>query len=415
MRNFLTAAVLLILSSCLSETSVKPGPTPTFIRYYSGGNNDAAQAFEETPDKGFIILANTKIQKAEADTAHFKIKLIRTDLNGNPIWTQLFPAANDKSKDYVGTGLQLLPSGGYVVTGDDIQKDGTTKSLLLTVGDDGKALTTPHSYGTTVRGKAVAVNSKGNYLILSTSGTETMYLAEIDKTTFLPADPNAASVTYAAGATTLANKLFIDETGKALWSGVVTKNGLTGIRMIKTTPNNVNTDFDLLISQPGFSEVATDFCRFGFGYAVTGSTNKKGNAVGSDTDILFKRLAPDGQVLSSQSFPFGDGTTADGQNDVGNSISSTQDGGLILLSSVSSVAIKGRGDTDYYLIKINAFGDKDTSFGIAGGATFGSKFKDDGVAVRQASDGGYVVLGTITEGALKMVTLTKTDKQGKIQ
>ena len=116
-----------------------------------------------------------------------------------------------------------------------------------------------------------------------------------------------------------------------------------------------------------------------------------------------------GEVLSSVSFPFGDGSTPDGQNDIGNSISSTQDGGLILLSSVNSAAIKGRGDTDYYLIKIDAFGEKVWT------SSFGSRYKDDGVAVRQSTDGGYVVLGTITQGGLKLVTLTKTDKNGLVQ
>ena len=122
--------------------------------------------------------------------------------------------------------------------------------------------------------------------------------------------------------------------------------------MIKTPPNSINSEFDLLISNPGFTEVATDFCRFGYGYAITGSTNQKTGVAtpSSDTDILFKRLAPDGTVLSSTSFPLGD---KDSQNDVGNAISSTQDGGLILLSSVNSIAIDGKGDTDYYLIKIN--------------------------------------------------------------
>ena len=417
MRKVFTSGVLLILASCLSESNVSPGSASTFIRYYNGGNNDQAQSLEQTPDLGFIILANTKIQKAEADVPNYKIKLIRTDQYGNPIWTKLFPAIGVTNEDHLGSELQLLPSGGYVITGQDIQSGPTGPtytSLLMTVDDSGN-LTKKTSFATDPKivenGKAVAVNSAGNFLVLSTAGTATMYLSERNKSDFTAVNAAAPSITYSAGETTLANRLFIDETGKVLWSGVVTKNGLTGIRMIKTVPNNINTDFDLLISNPGYSEVATDFCRFGYGYAVTGSTNQKAGstAAGGDTDILFKRLGVDGEVLSSVSFPFGDGTTPDGQNDIGNSISSTQDGGLILLSSVNSAAIKGRGDTDYYLIKINAFGDKVWT------SSFGSKYKDDGVAVRQSTDGGYVVLGTITEGGLKLVTLTKTDKNGVVQ
>jgi hypothetical protein len=413
MRKLFAFFASVLLISCLNEKNADPGVADTYIRYYSGGNNDQAQGFEETPDKGFIILANTRIQKAEADQPSFKIKLIKTDNNGNPTWIKLFPPVEVRDRNYVASHMQLLPSGGYVVVGDVIKSTGT-KAFIMVVDENG-TLVDSTSHGTVaaqLRGKAVAINSAGNFLVLSTSGPKTMFLAELNKTTLQPT--NGQEITYEAGNTNLANRLFIDELGKVVWSGVVTKNTLTGIRMIKTVPNNVNTEFDLLISNPGFSEVATDFCRFGNAYAVIGSTNQKGAALGTDTDILFKRMAANGTVLSSTSYPFGDGSTPDGQNDVGNSISSTQDGGLILLSSVNSAALiaaglGGRGDSDYYLIKINAFGD------LVWFSSFGSKFKDDGVSVRQASDGGFAVLGTTTQGALKLVTLVKTDKSGKIE
>ena len=387
----------------------------TFIRYYNGGNNDQAVAMEETPDKGFIILASTRIQKAEADQPSYKIKLIKTDQYGNPVWQYLYPDFTVKNVNYTASSLQILSTGGYVITGDVIQVDGSgnvlaSQALIMTVDDSGNklknaSLASPLDASLKPidisSGKAVAVNALGNFLVLSTSGTDAMYLTEINQANFAPP---TWTVPYSAGTTSLASRLFVDENGKIVWSGGATKNGLTGIRMVKTAPNSKFTDFDLLISEPGFDETATDFCRFGFGYAVTGSTNKKPDgSKGADTDILFRRLGADGTILSSQTFAF------DNQNDFGNSISSTQDGGLIILSSVLSAAIKGRGDTDYYLIKINAFGDKVWT------SSFGSKFKDDGVTVRQASDGGYAVLGTTTQGGLKILTLSKTDKDGKIQ
>lgn len=413
MRTILLALLALSVAGCLSEKGTNPGSTPTFIRYYNGGNNDDAVAIEETADKGFIILASTKIQKAEADIPVYKIKLIRTDQNGNPIWTRIYPDISDKVNNYSASSLQILSNGGYVVVGNDIQSDGTNKVLVMTVEDSkGDAIKIQMaSAKPSEEGRAVAVNAKGNFLVLSTSGSSVMSLSEISKDSL---KNNAKvhsnwTVPYSAGATTLANRLFVDEVGKVVWSGVATKNGLTGIRLVKTTQDSEFTDFDLLISIPTINEIGTDICRYGFGYAVTGSTNQKAGqtAAGSDTDILFKRLSSDGTVLSTQSFPF-DASGTDNQNDTGNSISSTQDGGLIILSSVNSAAIQGKGDTDYYLIKVDAFGQK-TWY-----SSFGSIYKDDGVAVRQTSDGGYVVLGTTTQGGLKLVALIKTNGVGKI-
>ncbi len=51
-----------------------------------------------------------------------------------------------------------------------------------------------------------------------------MRLAEVDKDNFTTVKWTKA---YSAGATTLASRLFIDESGKVLWSGFATKSGLT--------------------------------------------------------------------------------------------------------------------------------------------------------------------------------------------
>ncbi len=137
MRNFFTALVLLALSSCLSEKGIKPGNLSTFVRYYNGGNNDQAVGMEETSDKGFIIVATTKVQKAEADLPNYKIKVIRTDLYGGVVWTKLFPDAAEKNINYTASSIQINPAGGYVIVGDDIQSDGSTKILLMTIEESG--------------------------------------------------------------------------------------------------------------------------------------------------------------------------------------------------------------------------------------------------------------------------------------
>ena len=49
MKAILTFFCLaLLFAACLSEKSASPGNASTFVRYYSGGYNDEAVAFEET-------------------------------------------------------------------------------------------------------------------------------------------------------------------------------------------------------------------------------------------------------------------------------------------------------------------------------------------------------------------------------
>ncbi len=424
MKRFFTISLTLLLASCLSENGVKSGQPQTFIRYYYGGNSDSAVSFAETSDKGFLIVTNVTITASEAASARYKVKLIKTDEFGNLMWEKLHPAfgSKDDSVSYRASGFQILSNGGYVIVGDHIQTN-NTQLFVMTTDDKGEMVktaniqnpeATPTHMNVPIFGKAVTINTAGNYLVLAYSGTSKMLLTELKKDDLSPVwgtyALNTWAKTYDAGSTALNNRLFQDDAGKVFWSGTVTKTAATGIRVVKTSPNAQNTDFDLTLLVPSFDEEATDFCRFGFGFAVVGSTNqKKGQTTPQDRDILFKRLAQDGSVLSSQSFPLGTDKNPDTQNDSGNSISSTQDGGLILLASVNSVAINGAGDNDYLLIKINAFGDE------VWRSSFGSRFRDQGVAVRQASDGNYVVLGTTTQGGRDITVLMKTSSTGKIE
>src|SRR4249920_845525 len=103
MRKIFIAVAFLSLGSCLNESVTSPSEESTFVRYFNGGNNDAAQAMEVTPDGGFIILATTTVKKTDADKPKNKIKLIRTDKYGNQVWQSLFPAATDTTKNYTAS------------------------------------------------------------------------------------------------------------------------------------------------------------------------------------------------------------------------------------------------------------------------------------------------------------------------
>lgn len=422
MKRFFTVFATLVLASCLSEKGAEPGKPATFIRYYYGGNSDTSVAFEETSDKGFIILSTVTVSGSEAVAARYKVKLTKTDEFGNVIWQRRYPEFNtaDDTISYSPSGLQILKDGaGYVITGEHIQRHNSQMFIMTTDVDGNMKLhasyANPAVATSSLYGKAVAVNATGNYLVLSYAGTTQMLLTELKKDDLTPVwgpiNTTSWAKTYEAGSTTLNNRLFLDEAGMIFWSGTVSKVSSTGIRVVKTAPNAQNTEFDLTLLNPTYSEEATDFCRFGFGYAVVGSTNQKqGQTAPGDRDILFKRLGQDGTVLSTQSFTSSlNDPSRDTQNDTGKSISSTQDGGLILLASVNSAAIDGQGDNDYLLIKIDAFGKE------VWRNSFGSRFKDTGVSVRQISDGSYVVLGTTNQGNRDIITLIKTTSLGKIE
>jgi hypothetical protein len=402
MRVTLFFILAALVVSCLSEDGVSPGTATTFIRFFNGGNNDESRDLALAPDGGFMILATTRIQKAESDTAKTKIKLIKTDVSGNPIWQRLYPGFSIKNRNYDAAAIKPTPDGGYIISGSVIDLLGESKTFVLKVDDQGVPIdSTDLQFAPSVNeaGGGIALNAAGNYLVVSSQGNSTMIITEIDKTTFTV----VSTVGHSSGQTEIIPRLIVDSQDLAVWSGVVTKSGLTGIRLLKTVPASINTEFDILLSDQGASEVGTGICQFGQVYALTGSSNRKADGSTGDTDILFKRVNPaTGEVYASVTY------VIEGQNDEGNSINATQDGGLIILASASSVGIGGRGDSDFFLIKMDAFGT------FIWTSAFGSRFKDEGVVAMQASDGGYIILGTTTQGSIKIVTLVKTDELGLI-
>lgn len=411
---------LIALFGCLKEENADPGLPNTFVKYFNGGFNDVAQDIKSTDDGGYLMLATTEVRINEVTDPYYKIKIIKTDRYGNQLWKKIYPAygpppapGEDQRVDSVsfrGRSLAILRDGagletGYVVVGDSIHARANAQSHLLIMltdinGDSVNAKTLKPSFP--VQGKGVVVNSNGSYTVLgaavNTQSTKNMYLAELAPTLTLNWER-----THGAGESSLINKLFRDQDFYYV-SGTVKKQGSSDIRFLRTPGDSENTERDLEIGDPIFSETSNDMCPYGFGFAVTGTSNENG-----DDDILFKRLAQDGRELSSNLYGFPN------QSEVGLAICQARDGGLLLVGSVNThipdgtTTQVGRGGRDYYLIKINAFGDEEWS------RVFGSKNDDIAASVLANADGSYVIFGTTLWGGLRTLSLIKTDTKGNIE
>lgn len=404
---------LLVLVSCLSEEGADIGASETFIRYFNGGSNDVAVAMSETSDQGYIILANSTLEDGR-----YKIKLIKTDAQGNKLWANVYPEFIETKGDPLfsrkGNGLYLIPGGGYVVAGEDIDASGKSQLYVLVLDNDGN-VTAEQQYPSTlsVRGIAVRENQTGNsFVILANilnSQQDNMVAAEINKSDLSISWSRA----YGSGdAAYLVNKLFLDAQNKIIWGGTVTRQNGADVRLVRTIQNSLTTDFDLPIGKPNFNEFGVDICRFGFGYAVSGSTD---DTTSGEREILVQRLAEDGSIIFSAAYPIttvfnGEEVPVPG-NKIGNAIASTRDGGLFIAGTVPSDAGTsfGNGGTDYYLIKTDGFGN------VLWQKPIGSRDADRSVAVIQASDGNLVLCGNTTLAGLGTILLMKMDSEGNVQ
>ena len=109
-----------------------------------------------------------------------------------------------------------------------------------------------------------------------------------------------------------------------------------------------------------------------------------------------------------KTFDFGEGS-------LGNYVSQTSDKGFIIVGDADLIAFED-GDTvidiDVYLIKADSLGN------ILWQKTFGGSEQDDGEAVQQTNDHGYIIVGTTSSFNDTMSSdayLIKTDSLGNIQ
>jgi len=110
------------------------------------------------------------------------------------------------------------------------------------------------------------------------------------------------------------------------------------------------------------------------GYIIAGYTNSYGAGSG---DCWLIRVNASGDKEWAKTF-------GGPNNDAANSVQQTADGGYIIAGYTGSY---GAGSLDYWLIKVNASGDKEWD------RTFGGADYDAARSVQQTADGGYIIAG----------------------
>ena len=428
MSKFYFFALALLLAACLSEKNIDPAKSSTFTRYFSDGYVNDPIAIEETPDKGFIILINSNLKNSDADLERERILLIKTDQFGNEVWTKYFPDETISiSTRWKGNSIALLPSGGYLITGEEIQVGGSYRTmLLLKVMDNGdtedsKVYSSPYfPYSLTARAAVVAPATSGlgdNFMVVAYSPD----LAVLDN--ILVTEINSTSLdtvwtrTYKGGSAALTNKIFYHPgaTPFIYWGGdweESATNIASFVTKSKLDAAGTENGQTVEIGTPDARDFGLDFCEKGEGFGFVGY-KEKGAQLG---DIFFCPVSSDGipgtPIIYTKEIFANPGAIADGFNvkeEKGNAITATKDGGFMILGTIDTYTnLLGRGNTDLLLLKIDGFGGKEWS------TTFGSPDVDTGISIKQTSDGGYVVLGATRLAALRTVLMIKTDKNGKI-
>ena len=80
-------------------------------RAYGTSTLDLAMEGHQTDDGGYIIVGQTEVDWVSTD---YDVYLVKTDENGNELWSRSYGAANDES----GQSVHQTTDGGYIIAGD---------------------------------------------------------------------------------------------------------------------------------------------------------------------------------------------------------------------------------------------------------------------------------------------------------
>ena len=250
-----------------------------------------------------------------------------------------------------GRWIQQIEGGGYIVTGiTSSSREGEWNTWLVKLGSDG-AVDWTRAYGDQHSGyqggESVQETRDGGFILTGcvNAGSPKNYDVQLIR---------------------------VDHSGQELW---------------KRTFGGYGWDWGYCVRQTVDG-----------GYIVTGWTNSQGSGGG---DLWLIKTDEQGEELW-------DRTYGGVENDLGNFVMPTDDGGFIAVGATASYSV---GRDDLWVVRTDAYGE------VLWMRTFGGAGSDEGCGIARASDGRYIIVGATTSSGAGNhdIWLLKLDDEGRME
>ena len=345
-RMLCTIELLGIFSLLFPQTP----PDTLWTKNFGGSNDDGAYSLQQTFDGGYIITGATESFGAGSNDVY----LIKTNEHGDSVWTKAYGGARDDE----GYSVQQTSDSGYIVVGSTYSFGASYEddAWLIKTDPNGDTIWTKR-YGETNhsdRGYSVQQTDEGGYII---TGSTESYGLNLAHAWLIKTDSSGNMLwdkTF-GGADTVSYGCFVRQTndGGYILTGWKDHSG-TGdydVWLIKTDSSG-NKLWDKLWGRGYYDYGRCVQQTIDGGYIVTGETRPYG---ATNSDVWLIRTDANGDTAWTKTY----GGIAD---DRGWSVQQTSGGGYILTGYTASY---GAGGGDAWLIKTDSSGNKiwDRTFG----------------------------------------------------
>ena len=366
--TLVTLVIILQLNLILTAQNVI-----TFQKLIGGIGAENALDIIQNQDSSYVICGFTSSFGNGSADAY----LVKIEANGQISWSKTYGGIYDDGASNITKGI----NDELLISGYQAGADSYYDAYFFGVDNSGDTLWSK-SYGNmyTDYGRYIHQFANGSYAIAgiyadttsgNLGGNNQMFLAKI-----LPDDSLEWSYSYGSGISEAARKIIKTNDEGFLMVGYTDFYGAGGTDMyvVKTDANGV-IQWNKSIGGAGNSDMAESVVQLSdSSYVICGMTNSFG---AGNADIYVVRIAHDGTLIWSKTFG---GTNVD----MASSICVSHDNNIIIAGSTRSFGV---GLYDIYLIKIAENGN------LLWSNTFGGAENDFGNSVIPTLDGGYIITG----------------------
>ena len=327
-KTFILLLAILWFNLVTSAIATANEPPLVWEKTFGGSNDDQAYSVQQTSDGGYIIAGDTSSFGAVSSDVY----VVKTDSAGNSVWEKTFGG----SRDDHGRSVQQTADGGYIIAGYSMllvyderwqyyyyQGD----VYLIKTDPDGNSIWQKTFVGSCDdRAYSVQQTTDGGYIIVGTTR-----------------DIGAPVQTWPD-----VYLIKTDSGGNMVW---------------QKTFWGVVDDFGYSVQQTADG-----------GYIIAGGTPSFG---AGGYDVYLIKTDSGGNLVWQKTF-------GGSKYDQAYSVQQTTDGGYIIAGGTSSFGAAGR---NVYLVKTDSGGN------MVWQKTFGGSNDDFGNSVQQTTDGGYIIAG----------------------
>jgi hypothetical protein len=361
---------MLVLAICLgTNAAFAQAPDTLWTRVYGGNGNEAGVAVQQTTDSGYVIVSSTTSFGVGIQDFY----LLRTDANGDTIWTHTYGTA---AKDQA-VSVRQTSDGGYIMAGINDPAGTDSGNVYVIKTDAAGTVTWPRTFGGSYydAGTCVRQTTDGGYIVAGATGTSFIDLANAYLLKLNSSGNQVWSHNYGGLGADFASAVEQTSDGGYILAGFTAPflSLIGDVYLIKT--NSAGTQTWSRTFGGDSLDIALSVCLTSDGGYILAGVTKSFGAGGNDAYVI--KTNSSGDSLWTRTY----GGSGD---DYASSIQRTADGNCIIAGGTSSFGVSG---SAAYLIKINSSGD-----------TLWTKIVDEpggdgAAAVQQTFDGGFIVAG----------------------